>query len=369
MIKITYDYQIFSSQKYGGISRYIYELSRNLAASHTPRVSCSVLSPLYINAYLGVRHPTVPIVGIRVPALRYTGRLRRLFNQHVSRCLMQIWHPDLVHETYYASHTAAPRGVAIVLTVYDMIHEIFAEYFRKNDRTSEMKRLAVDRADHVICISENTRRDLVRLFGVPEEKTTVVPLASSLDIEAATLGPSVDGPFILYVGARGGYKNFDRLLEAYAGSRLLREDFKLVCFGGRPFSKDELLRMCTLGVSEGHVFHFAGGDDALRGLYRDAELFVYPSLYEGFGIPPLEAMGLGCPVACSNAGSIPEVVGEAAALFDPYDVGSMIDALERCTHDAQLTKGMRSEGRRRARLFSWERCASETIEVYSKVLE
>jgi glycosyltransferase involved in cell wall biosynthesis len=170
-------------------------------------------------------------------------------------------------------------------------------------------------------------------------------------------------PFILYVGQRGGYKNFRVLLEAFCGSALLKARFHLVAFGGGPFSADERRELEARAV--GDRVHQVGGDDGLlRAYYSAASVFVYPSRYEGFGIPPLEAMASGCPVVCSDAGSILEVVGDAGAHFEPDDHTRLRALLERVTEDGDYASQMRADGFKRAKQFSWAKCAEQTLRAY-----
>ncbi|MDP9052031.1 MAG: glycosyltransferase family 4 protein, partial [Acidobacteriota bacterium] len=175
-------------------------------------------------------------------------------------------------------------------------------------------------------------------------------------------------PFLLYVGSRLTYKNFERLLEAFAASPLLKNDFDLVCFGGGAFTSKEISLFQQLGLSDECCCQVSGDDATLAALYGSARAFVYPSLYEGFGIPPLEAMSFNCPVVCSGLSSIPEVVGNAAEMFDPYDPESIQKAIERVATDEVLRETLVSRGRERVKQFSWERCAKETLDVYSRVL-
>jgi glycosyltransferase involved in cell wall biosynthesis len=365
-MQIIFDHQIFSAQKYGGISRYFVELANHIADAETAQVR--VLSPVYVNAYLAARSTRVRVTGFKMPAVRYTGRIYRAVNQALSGLLLPWFKPDLVHETYYASKPAKPRGYKIVLTVYDMIHELFPADFAANDSTPSNKAAAVARADHVICISENTRRDLIKLLGVPREKTSVVHLGFSLQTGGARVDLPVRRPYLLYVGARGGYKNFACLLQAYAASSALTASFDLVAFGGGPFTAKEAELARQLGIPPENLRQVQGGDDVLAGLYRRAAAFVYPSLYEGFGIPPLEAMSFDCPVVCSNTSSIPEVVGDAAMLFDPLSAVALGQALAGVLDNAGLRQALISRGRERIKHFSWEQCAQQTMAVYEQIL-
>jgi len=365
-MKITFDYQIFCGQQYGGISRYFCEIAPRIAARSG--VALSILAPGYINSYLrevdGVR-----VLGVPVPKLPKTSWALWHANRALSGLALRAGRPDIVHETYYSPQRLAPRGTRTVLTVYDMIYEKFRTSFPAADRTGALKALAVGQADHVVCISENTRSDLIELLGVAPEKISVVYLGCSLPRQAVPdVQSPVDGPYLLYVGLRSGYKNAQGLLRAYAQSPRLRADHKLVFFGGGPFCPEEQAAIKALGLSCGEVLQLPGDDAKLASLYAHASVFVYPSLYEGFGVPPLEAMTFGCPVASSNTSSMPEVLGAAAQYFDPADPEGIAAALEEAVYSAQLRQSLVSAGLERTRLFTWERCAEQTLEVYRAML-
>ncbi len=262
-----------------------------------------------------------------------------------------------------------PRSARRVVTVYDMIHERFPDSFSPRDRGKQIKAHAVQRADHVICISENTRRDLIETLGIPEEKTSVCYLGCSLSTRIAQNATQKRSPYILYVGHRGGYKNFETLLRAYGHSTLLKSEFRLVCFGGGAFTSREKAMIEELGILPTSIKQVSGNDDVLAGLYNTASVFVYPSLYEGFGIPPLEAMSFDCPVVCSNAGSLPEVVGNAAEMCDPRNEENIRQAIVKVVTSSDLSRDLVSRGRLRVKIFSWERCAMETLATYKMILQ
>jgi len=159
-----------------------------------------------------------------------------------------------------------------------------------------------------------------------------------------------------------------RLLEAYATSKPLVDNFALVCFGGRPLQTEELRAMHHLGLKPGKVLHFSGSDKILASLYRKAHAFVYPSIYEGFGIPPLEAMAHDCPVICSHTSSMPEVIGKAGEYFDPRNIESIRGAIERVVSSSCRRNTLIQNGRDRLKMFSWDQCAAETYAVYRKLL-
>jgi glycosyltransferase involved in cell wall biosynthesis len=365
-MRIAYDHRIFGCQEYGGISRYFFELANNIARS--PGTEVGIISPIYVNAYLAAALSDLQIMGRKMPEIGRAGILYRAINQLSAPSMMARFQPDLVHETYYSTKRLAPVGSKVVLTVFDMIHEYFPECFSTLDSTSRAKAIAVNRADHIICISEQTRKDLIDVLKVDPAKTTVVYLGFSLTKPSADKVQEDDRPYLLYVGNRGGYKNFEALLRAYRANLALQRDYDLAIFGGGALTAQERTLINRLGIQTDRIRQFGGNDAVLAGLYRKAALFVYPSLYEGFGIPPLEAMSFDCPVVCSNASSIPEVVGNAAELFDPRSSDALGDAIERVLNDTVLRQTLIVRGRERIKLFSWEHCAEQTLDVYRRIL-
>lgn len=365
-MRIAFDHQIFGLQEYGGISRYYFELADNCAKANMADVA--IFSPLYANSYLAAASPQLKIRGVKMPAIRRSGIVYSAVNKVFSPALLRHFYPDIVHETYYSQKSKNPSGSKVVLTVFDMIHERFPDGVASWDSSSEDKARAVERADHVICISEKTQSDLIELLGVDRSKTSVVHLGFSLTKLPLEMTLVNARPYLLFVGNRSGYKNFESLLRVYATYPFLHKNYDLVAFGGGVLSKKEHLIISELGINFDQVRQIGGGDDVLAGLYKNASLFVFPSRYEGFGIPPLEAMSFDCPVACSNTSSIPEVVGDAAEMFDPDSMESMGQTIERVLKDLTLRNVLVARGRERIKLFSWERCAEQTMDVYRSLL-
>lgn len=370
MISVVYDYQIFQFQRYGGVSRYVYELARRVGGAED--FSARIIAPLYVNAYIDRRE--VNIFGLCVPPPRRRARARSLFNHGLSLLACSAARPHLVHETYFNRWSIAPPGVPKVVTVHDMIHEKYPESFATDEwastiqRASAAKRQAVERADRVICVSENTRRDLIDFFAVAPEKAVTIHHGVSLlppGEEAACAG--AERPYLLYVGTRATYKNFDRLLQAYAAAPRLRREFNLLAFGGGPFTEPERERLRQLRLSDTWVRQVAGDDRLLARCYRGAAAFVCPSLYEGFGIPPLEAMQLGCPVVSSSTSSLPEVVGDAAELFNPMQPEAIRAAIEAVVFSPTRRRELVERGARRIRSFTWESCAERTMSIYREL--
>lgn len=369
-MKIAFDQQVFLLQEYGGISRYICSLAEEL--SKISGVEARILAPLHFNQNLSLITGGSSR-GFQLPKLSpKLFRFALMAGTFLARKSINSFHPDILHESYFSLDDYCPVGAKRVLTVYDMIHEKFSESFDESSRTTAPKKIAAKRADHVICISECTRKDLMDICGIPEEKTSVIYLGvddvfSSIHQE---IDLQLDLPenFLLYVGKRDGYKNFDGFLRAFAALTSIRKEFSIVCFGGGVFTSSELAVAKDAGLRSSQLVHYVGGDDLLAAIYRRAYALVYPSIYEGFGLPPLEAMASGCPVICSNASSLPEVVGDAGEYFEPLHQESMMVAIENVLISPRRHECLIEEGFRQASKFSWTKCAKETMREYQKLL-
>lgn len=362
-MRIAFDHHIFATQEYGGISRYFVRLASDLATR--PGAAVQVVAPLHINAYLS-EIPVEIASGRRVAATRLNRRIVRLVNAAAARPLQARFCPDIVHETYYAPSRAAPPRARIVLTVYDMIHEKFPSLFPASDRVAADKAVAIERADHILCISEHTRADLIAVHPHAARKSSVTLLGFDPAAPVA-FDPPQGRPYLLFVGQRRGYKNFAGLLEAFAMSPVLRGGFDLLSAGGGRFNDGEVAAIRAHGL-DAQVRQIEADDAALHRLYAGAAVFVYPSLYEGFGIPPLEAMAACVPVVAMNISSIPEVCGAAAAYAEPGDPESLRAAIEDVALSASKSAQLVAVGTERLANFSWTKCADATAAVYRDLL-
>lgn len=365
-LSIAFDHQIFDLQRYGGVSRYIVEIASEL--SLIPSLRVAIEAPLHINEYLHSMRSPVRSTALYVGGIPKIRRFAHAVNALLMPRLLRRRKPDIVHRTYYAAGQTSVRGARSVITVHDLIHERVGSAMA-HDTPARAKRAAIAEADHAICISESTRRDLIELFGVDPQKTSVVHHGFSL-MQAQELPPVAlpEREFLLYVGLRGNYKNFRGLLDAYAASARLRDRFDIVCFGAAPFSAEEHNAIAETGARAGAVMHLGGADSVLQQCYQRAAMFIYPSLYEGFGIPPLEAMSFGCPVVCCPVASMPEVVGEAAEFFEPGNVESLVAAVDRVSTDEAFRAELVRRGTARLTHFSWKKCAEQTLQVYKNLI-
>ncbi len=248
----------------------------------------------------------------------------------------------------------------IVVTVYDLIPEII----NGSKRVQTYRRKLMRDATHVIAISECTKRDLIRIYDVPSEKITVIHLGFLKMANVCEVEFELPRPYVLYVGRRDGYKNFRFLVDAI--SPLLRDgDLHLFCTGG-DFSQEEKSLFEGLNISHKVHQRFVA-DEEMPDLFRKAAAFVYPSIYEGFGIPILDAFSAGCPVVLSNCSCFPEVGGDAALYFDDGDAETLRSHVVRLLTDGALRNELIEKGIARANLFTWEKCANETAGIYRKV--
>jgi glycosyltransferase involved in cell wall biosynthesis len=317
---------------------------------------------------------------------RFTSVVERAGNYTVSEQIrvpltLSRTRAQLFHAPHYVVSPFTP--CPYVVTIHDCIHLRFPQYLPNRMAhvyARAMMTMAARRARRILTVSEASKADILHYLGVPPSRIEVVP--NALDERLATPPTGEDitrvrerflltSPFILYTGNIKPHKNVDRLIEAY--SILRRRGFegvKLLIIGDEVSKYPNLRRLVHRFQLHGQV-RFLGfvSDDTLAVLYRLAAVFVFPSLYEGFGLPPLEAMAGGAPVITSNVSSLPEVVGDAALLIDPMDAGAIADAMARVLGDTALRADLIRRGHERVKTFSWERSVARVHEIYHEVGE
>jgi len=367
-MKILYDHQIFTTQKYGGISRYFYEFIKVLNAGKDTQTSI----PLWVsnNHYISDKH-LIQHVNF-FPHKEFRGKYRLMMQWNKIAAVREIKKQnfDVFHPTYYDPYFLKYLGQKpFVLTVYDMIHEKFHDLFPQKDRTSHHKKLLVEKASRIIAISHSTKKDLIDIFGIEESKIDVVYLGNSM-FPKSNMHPVMSLPqkYILFVGSRNGYKNFERFLKSVASILLSDKELCVICAGSGAFSSCELKQIEDLNISS-QLTQCDVNDDTLASLYQNAQLFVFPSLYEGFGIPVLESFACDCPLVCSNTSSLPEIAGDGACYFNPYSEESMQSAIFKVLNDENLRDHLVLNGKERLRNFSWEETAMQTQKIYENVLK
>jgi glycosyltransferase involved in cell wall biosynthesis len=287
-------------------------------------------------------------------------------------------------DVLHSPNLTAPRlkQAKLVVTIHDLSYVVYPEFHtRENLRFSRRQTaMAIKYAAKIIAVSHHTKKDLMGYYSIPEERIHVIHHASRKAyyperdiafIQSSLMRLSIFKNFILFVGSLEPRKNVRTLLKAYAEYLKADSDqYLLVIAGGRGWLNDDLYALVTeLGVEQHIKFLGYVQESDLRCLYSVAKVFVYPSLYEGFGLPPLEAMACGAPVITSYTSSLPEVVGDAAILIDPHNVEELFHAMRTVLRNDDLRLQLRKKSLERAKLFSWTQTAQETLAVYQEVCQ
>jgi glycosyltransferase involved in cell wall biosynthesis len=389
-MRILYDHQIFYRQNYGGVSRYFCELMNQFSTypdisfllplrfvqndnlSQFPQLNnywSGRYNRLYNNNFLSSVQKK-----IRFNALNF-GLNFLINNQGESIRLLKKQDFDVFHPTYYEPYFLKYlQKKPYVLTVYDMIHEHFPNYFKTNDQTRVWKKQLIENAGVVIAISENTKQDIIKFSNVDPDRIHVIYLGNPFD---STSGPAqnapvpdspvFDKPYLLFVGSRSAYKNYIFFIESVAEMLLKDDRLQVVCAGSLPFSPQEKNLLKNMNILH-KVHHVKINNDILQNLYRNARAFIFPSLYEGFGLPVLEAFSCGCPVVASNSSSLPEIGQDGAIYFEPDDRESIVLALEKVLLNDKYREDLIKKGYQRLKFFSWEKTANMTKKNYENLL-
>jgi glycosyltransferase involved in cell wall biosynthesis len=274
---------------------------------------------------------------------------------------------DVFHSTSLMKfHYLMPKNRPTVITIHDVLYYLFHQKNAKRSKLINIDRNACQKATKIIAVSENTKKDYIRYYGADENKITVIHHGVDKEKRKTAEKRIEEHPYILYVGLRHDYKNFSRFIKAFAIISEKHSDLRLLCTGS-PFSIEEIKIFTSLNIRSKVRFIFAS-EQAMAQLYNDAEMFVYPSLYEGFGMPILEAMVYDCPVVLSNTSCFPEIAQNAGLYFNPYEIDDMVDKMQSLLHDASLRKAMVIRARERLNHFSWDKCAEEHMNVYKSLL-
>ena len=346
-----------------GIGRYTYHLIENLArVDHVNQYE--ILIP-------AGSHDFKPSLNVQYRLIRLPVFKRRVWEQLAP---LLVGNYDLLHFPY-DSCIGLKRG-KFVVTLHDAKPILFPAVTNRRNWKQTLKDMIAqnpfEKIDHVITVSECSRRDLIEQMGIPEDRITVIYQGVDLkkfSPSISELGNRLDYmPYVLCVAGTDPTKNVKSLIEAF--SKLvpeIRNRHHLVLVGD--VQKNKELQQCVQerGIEKRTIFTGVVSDAQLAELYQQASVFVFPSLYEGFGLPVLEAMACGCPVITSNTSSLPEVVGSAGMLVNPCDREELIEALTKVLTDTELTNILRRSGREQAEKFSWEHTARKTADLYERI--
>lgn len=360
---------MFCRQVYGGISRYFAELLKHVPqeTGHAVRLDLWWTWNHYLRRSSHVRWQ-VPAVQDKLKGIWL---LECAANRFLSQKNLRKQAFDLFHPTYYDPYFLKNLGGRpFVLTIHDMIHERFRAEDR-SDPTIAHKRLLAEKAAAIIAVSEATRQDVLQFYpSIDPGKIHVVYHGNSLQAPAEKpVFGLLPINYLLFVGSRGGYKNFAWMLREILPLLKSQPELHLVCAGGRGFTAAELalFREMNLGPQ---LLQLSVDDHALYRLYAGACCFIFPSRYEGFGIPVLEAFSAGCPVLLNRTSSLPEVGGEAALYFEENAAPEqgLLAGLHRLLGNENLRHALVEKGRARLQLFSWAQTARATSMVYEAAL-
>ncbi len=383
-MKVLYDLQAFDMQTHGGVSRCFAELYAHRPAFVDASISIKETNNVYLKDlgfpeagdvykhFLCAKDTKLKHFLFKLTYNLKYGKFSRwdkrpLINQYETESVIKKGDFDIFHPTFFDDYFLPFLGKKpFVITVHDMIPEIFSI-----DHSQAKQKLAViPKATHIIAVSGQTKKDLVRIMNVPEEKVSVV--YHGTDEEPYI--PSSTAPFaeeyILYVGGRYVYKNFTAFCKSCVGVLKRHPQLKIVCTGV-PFSPEEIQLFESLGIKDRMVHRFVQTRQELFDLYHYAITFVYPSKYEGFGIPILEAYKADCPVMLNRVSCFPEIAGDAAVFFDlnseKSDFEEQFETLYRLTGDERGELIQRQ--RERMKLYSWSKSAAQLADVYKEVLK
>lgn len=379
-MRILYDYQAFKMQTHGGVSRCFLEIIKNLPVEAKPIIGVRSTSNIHLQEYFKELNGNICNItpksnfmktlanNVRIPFKDDFKKMISSFddNKRCSINFLKEQNFDIFHATYHDPYFLKYIGnKPFVITIHDMINEIYPQYFKNSSVESSHKRILAEKANAIIAVSENTKKDIISLWNIPEHKIHVVYHGTTF--YNGTIHPVLNEPYLLFIGGRGGkYKNFIKLLRTIA-RLLICNNIKLVCTSS-DFNLDELRIIEELGLNN-NIVHIYADDETLFSLYKYAIAYIAPSEYEGFGLPILEAMSVGCPVALNNASCYPEIGGKNAFYFnidDKDNTINVLDTLINLSHDEKKAISLAEIAY--SKKFSWKRSAKQLFDVYNSIL-
>lgn len=365
MVHVAFDEQIFTMQRHGGISRVFTEIASVFAAGTIPGVTISPIGAPVVNEHLLHDRRLADAMGVRPT---------RSWQWALTRCLLRApWRGqvDILHSTFYLNTRMRDYPSARhVVTVHDMIPEIFPGTRMRLKHLTNKHRYALE-ADQIICVSEATKADLMRIYH--DIQTPIAVVHSGVSAEFNTHHGERSRPnwlpdrYVLFVGKRSGYKDVATLVTAFGRLAPEYPDLTLVLAGGGPLTRQELQQLGELGIRDRVLQHTVAEGD-MPAVYAHALVFVFPSRYEGFGLPALEAMACGTPTLLCRASALPEIGGAAARYFEPGDDATLAALIDTVVMNDHVQQSMHQEGLARAAQFTWERTATGVAEAYAQAL-
>jgi glycosyltransferase involved in cell wall biosynthesis len=367
-MNILYDHQAFTGSLHGGVSRYFHQLMTKIENRDdaSPRFSILFSNNEYLTSRQAFRYRFLA-------ASPKANQAASLFNRWYSNYILSKADFDVFHPTYYHPYFIENIGQKpVVLTFHDTLSERFGHlYPALGQHLTEQKRLSLARADVVIAVSEATKQEIMACFGTEEKKIVVIHHGNSFTAEAISQLPDnlhLPARYVLYVGSRAFYKNFQTLWQAIAPLMKADPDLHLVCAGHGTFEPHEQQQFQDQQLQH-RVHHQPIKDDyTLIELYQKATVFVFPSLMEGFGYPILEAMSCSCPVVATAGTSFEEIAGDAILYCDSKSVESIKNQLENTLYKSDNQEIRIKKGLERSQLFTNQKTADATMAVYQRIV-
>jgi len=367
-MKIIFDHQVFSLQNAGGASRYFIELIRYLCDQSLLETHLLLGLTNTLSGIEDLDREKVTSLSIRTSLP--PGMIRYFTNEILSN-IAAPWKGtfNIYHSTYYR-FIPFIRFNNLVATHHDCVQESLPSLFPDARKIIAAKQRLYRKADAIICVSEASQRDLFKFYDVDPGKVRVIYHGLSnlipTDLALGEIRQIRSRPYLLYVGSRFAYKNFNGFVNAFYHSNL-QKDFDLLVIGGGQPTLEEKRLITSFNMNRCVRFIPYATDHLLAAAYSLAHLFVYPSLFEGFGFPPLEAMSLRCPVLVANTSSLPEICKHGALYFEPKNEESLIYALKSATSDTSLRCMLISNGREVASEYNWKKCGDKTLKLYHQL--
>ena len=357
-MRILYDGRVFQFQRAGGVNRIYAEVITGLPADYHPLITGVENFGRNVPSHPNLERPSFKLIRPR----RISVRLRDKWWK--PRLLRQV---DLFHPTYSDltyGFSFSDFKCPVVLTVYDFVYAIYPELIEGSEGVIRNQTEAIRKADHIICISKATENNLLERFPEKQGKTSVIYLGSSFQIQSPLAGQAIfEKPSFLFVGGRGGYKNFFFLLRAIAKASKTNSRIRLRVVGA-PLTTEERWQIQMLGISDRVEAVTYPDEQQLISLYRSSVALVYPSLHEGFGMPPLEAMACRTLAITSNTTSLPEVMGDGGIMLDPTREADWVECILKTAQGGGDRDSMIERGLERVRLFSWKNTVDRHVDVY-----
>lgn len=365
MVRVFFDHQKFSTQRYGGISRYFANIIDEIGRTNDFEF---LLGVLYSNNHYIEKggRGIYSTIAKRLLQSEYGTRTSKL-NEFYCKHLLKQNHFDIFHPTYYDTYFFDKLKKPMVTTIHDMTHERLPEYFWAKNALTHNKRLNIERADKIIAISETTKKDILQLTDVKEEKIEVI--YHGIDLHSPLVYKEIDqlpSQYILFVGDRSGYKNFYVFIDAFEHICSRFPDLHLILCGGGDLGIADV-EILTRKNLLNKVRHVHVSDEELNFLYSNAVVFVYPSLYEGFGLPILEAYKAQCPLLLSDIECFKEIAGDAAIYFRKHDKGDLIEKITFFIENSGVREDLVARGNERIKLYPIEVSNRKTLELYRKL--